>query len=125
MRDYCYFVYILTNCSRHPLYTGVTRTLGGRHVQHNNPEPWEDSCSARYQLDRVVYFERFQYVKNAIAREKQIKRWSRAKKIALIERMNPKWDDLSRIWRGLPISANDHLEKAKPRSLDSASLRSG
>ena len=67
-------------------------------------------------------------MKNAIAREKQIKRWSRAKKIALIEQMNPKWDDLSRIWRGLPTSASDHVERAKPRSLDSVrrgGLRSG
>ena len=125
MRERCYYVYIITNCSRHPLYTGVTNSLGNRHVQHDNPEPWEDSYTARYQLDRLAYFERFQYVKNAIAREKQVKRWSRVKKIALIESINPKWDDLSRPWRGLSVSASEHFEKSKPRSLGSASLRSG
>src|SRR5207248_2463944 len=94
MRDHCYFVYILTNCSRHPLYTGVTRTLGGRHVQHNNPDQAlvtrKEDCADRAD--------------------------------------EPKVGRLDRIWRGLPISANDHLEKAKPRSLDSArrgGLRSG
>src|SRR5205085_1582922 len=125
MHESCYYVYIVTNCSRHPLYTGVTNSIGNRHVQHDNPEPWEDSYTARYQLDRLVYFERFKYVNNAIDREKQIKRWSRIKKIALIESINPKWDDLSRTWRGLAILTNEHFEKAKPRSLDSASLRSG
>ncbi|MGH9427604.1 MAG: hypothetical protein ACRD2L_15030, partial [Terriglobia bacterium] len=54
--------------------------------------------TARYNLNRLVYVESFQYVKNAIAREKQIKRWSRRKKIALIESVNPRWDDLSREW---------------------------
>jgi putative endonuclease len=117
MREHRYFVYILTNCSRHPLYTGVTRSLGDRHGQHKTPVPWENSYTGHYKLNRLVYFEQFQYVKNAIGREKQIKRWSRAKKIALIERMNPKWDDLSRIWRGLPIGIQ---EESEPRSLDCA-----
>ena len=71
------------------------------------------------------HFEQFQYVKNAIAREKQIKRWSRVKKIALIERINPKWDDLSRTWRNLPNSVDELPEIFKPRSLDSTSFRSG
>jgi putative endonuclease len=117
MPEHCYFVYILTNCSKHPLYTGVTRWLRGRHGEHTTPLPWENSYTSQYKLERLVYFEQFRYIKNAIDREKQIKRWSRVKKIALIERMNPKWDDLSRVWRGLPVTIE---EQAKPRSLDSA-----
>ena len=97
-----YFVYILTNCSRHPLYTGVTGALRRRHSQHKDPDAEGDSYTARYNLNRLVYFERYDYINNAIAREKQIKRWSRKKKVTLVERMNPKWDDLSREW-GTPI----------------------
>ena len=122
MREHCYFIYILTNCSRHPLYTGVTSKLRGRHGEHRAPLPWENSYTSQYKLNRLVYFEQFRYVKNAIDREKQIKRWSRAKKITLIERMNPKWEDLSRAWRDLPVTVE---AESKPRSLDSALLRSG
>ncbi|MGH8612037.1 MAG: GIY-YIG nuclease family protein [Gammaproteobacteria bacterium] len=97
MRESRYFVYILTNCSHHPLYTGICRSLGQRHIEHKaKSDPF--SYTARYGLNRLVYFESFQYVKNAIAREKQVKRWSRAKKITLIERANPRWDDLGREW---------------------------
>jgi len=107
-----YFVYILTNCSRHPLYTGVTSKLRGRHSQHKEPGPEGDSYTARYNLTRLVYFERYDYINNAIAREKQIKRWSRKKKVVLIERMNPKWDDLSREW-GMPIDCEGIVRRAE------------
>ncbi len=110
MREQHYYVYILTNCSRHPFYTGVCHSLEQRHAEHKEKVD-ADSYTARYGLNRLVYFERFQYNKNAIAREKQIKRWSRAKKIALIESMNPKWDDLSREW-GHPINFEEMVRKA-------------
>src|SRR5262249_46916372 len=99
MREYVFFVYILANCSRHPFYVGVTRCLLSRLVSHWGPVEWENAFTARYNLNRLVYFEQFRYVNNAIAREKQLKRWSRSKKIALIEKMNPKWDDLGRGYR--------------------------
>ncbi|MBI2681994.1 MAG: GIY-YIG nuclease family protein [Acidobacteriales bacterium] len=99
MRVHCYFVYILTNCSRRPLYTGVTNALIQRYGQHLDPEPASTAYTARYKLTRVVHFERYKYVINAIAREKQLKGWSRPKKAALIESGNPNWDDLSRTWR--------------------------
>jgi putative endonuclease len=54
--------------------------------------------TARYNITRLVYFESFVDVRNAIEREKQIKAWTRAKRVALIESINPKWDDLSREW---------------------------
>ena len=54
--------------------------------------------TARYNIHRLVYFERFQYVRSAIAREKELKGWMRAKKIELIEKVNPTWEDLAAEW---------------------------
>jgi putative endonuclease len=99
MREHRYFVYIMTNCSRHPLYTGVTRSVDRRTAQHKSGFDGPTSYTARYQIDRLVYFEEFQHVRDAICREKQIKSWGRAKKIALVESVNPKWDDLSGDWQ--------------------------
>jgi len=99
LREHCYFVYIMTNCSRHPLYTGVTRSVDRRSWQHKLGFDGPTSYTARYQIDRLVYFEKFQNVRDAIRREKQIKSWGRMKKIALIEAVNPKWDDLSGEWQ--------------------------
>ena len=71
MREHHYFVYIMTNCSRHPLYTGVTRSVGRRSAQRKAGFDGPTSYTARYQIDRLVYFERFQYVRDAIRREKR------------------------------------------------------
>jgi putative endonuclease len=57
-----------------------------------------EGFTSRYKLDRLVYWERFQYVGNAIAREKQIKRWKRVKKVQLVVSMNPTWKDLAADW---------------------------
>jgi putative endonuclease len=51
-----------------------------------------------YNIDRLVYFERFQYVRSAIAREKELKDWNRARKVELIEKVNPTWEDLAADW---------------------------
>jgi putative endonuclease len=101
---------MLPNCSRHPIYTGLCNSLDRRHAEHKDKAD-PDSYTARYNLNRLVYVESFQYVNNAINREKQIKRWSRKKKIALIESMNPKWDDLSREW-GQKIDFEAIVKKA-------------
>jgi len=95
MEHRCYFVYIMTNRSK-TLYTGVTNNLVRRVWEHKHSKGSE--FCAHYKLDRLVYFERFQYVGNAIAREKQIKGWLRVKKIALIVSQNPAWRDLSEGW---------------------------
>ena len=90
-----YFVYIMTNRSK-TLYTGVTNNLVRRIREH---KMGEGSCfSAKYKLDRLVYFERFEDMHNAIEREKRIKGWLRIKKIALIVSVNPAWRDLSLEW---------------------------
>ncbi|HZR28094.1 MAG TPA: GIY-YIG nuclease family protein [Terriglobales bacterium] len=101
MKEHTYYVYILTNATRRPFYTGVTSSVVSRTDQHKQ-KIVENSYTARYNLSRLVYFEQYQYVGDAIRREKQLKNWSRKKKIALIEAMNPKWDDLGREW-GKPI----------------------
>ncbi|HXZ26985.1 MAG TPA: GIY-YIG nuclease family protein [Terriglobales bacterium] len=95
-RERRYYVYILTNPSQHPFYTGVTSDVGGRVLDHRSHQP--GSYTARYNLARLVYYETFRYVKNAIAREKEIKGWGRAKKLALIRSVNPKLDDLALGW---------------------------
>jgi len=96
MRDpKIYFVYIMTNRSK-TLYTGITGNLIARVRRHKCGIGSE--FTSRYKLDRLVYFERFEDVHNAIEREKEIKRWLRVKKIALIVSGNPAWRDLSAEW---------------------------
>jgi len=90
-----YYVYILGSFSG-TLYIGVTGNLRRRIWQHKQHAI--DGFAAKYDVTRLLYFETYNEVLNAIAREKQLKGWSRAKKIALIEKLNPKWVDLSREW---------------------------
>jgi putative endonuclease len=88
-----YYVYILSNKAGTVLYTGITGELVGRTLQHrerHNPS----SFAAKYNVRRLVYFEEFEDVMDAIAKEKQIKAGSRAKKLALINDLNPEWRDL-------------------------------
>ncbi|MES2356399.1 MAG: GIY-YIG nuclease family protein [Pseudomonadota bacterium] len=91
MSDRQYYVYILSSKSR-KLYVGVTNDLVKRVYQHK--EKLVDGFTKQYQIDRLVYFEETPDVLSAIGREKQIKGWLRAKKVALIEASNPLWDDL-------------------------------
>ena len=86
-------VYIITNTGHTTLYVGVTSNLVGRITQHRN-KAYPRSFSARYNLSKLVYYELFHSIKEAIAREKQIKAGSRADKEALINSMNPEWRDL-------------------------------
>jgi putative endonuclease len=91
-----YYTYILTNKCRTVLYTGVTNGLKVRVWQHKNKTL--PGFTNRYNLNRLLYFEMFSEIRNAIAREKQIKGWSRAKKVALVISENPGWNDLSDGW---------------------------
>ena len=90
-----YYVYILASRSR-TLYVGVTSNLKRRVWQHKEEEA--ESFTRRYHIDRLVYFEVFGDVREAIAREKQIKGWVRQKKVKLISAENPDWHDLSDGW---------------------------
>jgi putative endonuclease len=93
--DKRYYVYIVASVSG-VLYTGVTNSVLRRVHQHQ--EKRTPGFTQKYNVDRLVHFEVFQDVRNAIRREKQIKSWRREKKIALIEATNPKWEDLVAKW---------------------------
>jgi putative endonuclease len=93
MKPRRYYMYIMASLSG-TLYVGVTNNIFTRTTQHKAGEGSE--FTSRYAVDRLIYYESFQYVGNAIAREKEIKGWRRAKKIALIQSTNPHWRDLSR-----------------------------
>ena len=88
-----YYVYIMTNRSR-TLYTGVTGNIRQRVYEHKTGT-FKGSFTSRYKIDRLVYFEKFKRVGVAIAREKQLKRWTKIKKIRLIVSVNPTWKDLA------------------------------
>jgi putative endonuclease len=90
-----YYVYIMTNRSR-TLYTGVTNDLVRRVYEHQHK--LVEGFTKKYNITMLVYYEETSDVRAALVREKQIKGWLRAKKVALIESMNPKWDDLSKEW---------------------------
>ena len=90
-----YYVYIATNRSK-TLYTGVTNNLERRIDEHRRGIG--SKFAAKYNITRLAYYEVFGDIRDAIAREKQIKGWLRSKKIALIESTNPEWEDLSAKW---------------------------
>ncbi len=90
-----YFVYIMTNHSR-TLYTGVTSDLQKRVYEHKHK--LTAGFTSKYNINQLVFFESTSDVHSAIAREKQIKGWTRVKKITLIEESNPDWLDLSQDW---------------------------
>jgi putative endonuclease len=85
-----YFVYIIASRSKN-LYTGVTNDLQRRTLQHKSRTG--GGFTAKYRIERLVYFELFGDVKAAISREKEIKAWRREKRLALIESQNPAWQD--------------------------------
>jgi putative endonuclease len=87
------FIYIITNKNNTTLYIGVTSNLPQRIVEHKEKR-YQGSFSARYNLDKLVYYEAFQMIGDAIGREKQLKAGSRKAKIELIISINPNWLDL-------------------------------
>ena len=95
MPERTYYTYIMASRS-HTLYIGMTSDLRRRVFQHKWRE--KDGFTARYNCDRLVWFQSFGEVSYAIQREKELKGWRRDRKIALIEQTNPTWQDLSRNW---------------------------
>jgi putative endonuclease len=92
------YVYILTNASWvRTLYIGVTADLPRRLAEHRSG--LVDGFSSKYRCRRLVYFEGFGDIRDAITREKQLKGWRRARKLELIEAFNPSWHDLSNLSR--------------------------
>jgi len=93
-----YWVYILASRWHGALYIGITNDIGRRAFEHRLGTG--STHAARYQIFRLVYYEHFQQVREAIAREKQLKKWHRSWKIELIESVNQRWDDL---YETLPV----------------------
>jgi putative endonuclease len=87
-----YYIYIMASRSR-VLYTGVTRDLARRVTQHK--QGLTPGFTSKYRVTRLVYFEEFADIREAIAREKQLKGWKRSRKIRLVETRNPIWEDLA------------------------------
>ena len=88
-----YFVYIMTNANNTVLYTGMTNNLARRIQEHKNGEG--SSFTKRYQVSKLVFYERFDRPVDAIAAEKRLKAGSRGKKVARVECQNPVWRDLT------------------------------
>ncbi len=108
-----YFVYIMASKSRR-LYIGVTNDLERRVFEHKSKSI--EGFTAKYNIDRLVYFAETGDVVAAIEREKQLKGWLRAKKIILIEAMNPSWEDLSCDWFGVPPTRKIGPSRSLPLS---------
>jgi len=87
-----YYIYILTNQHNTVFYVGVTNNLIRRVYEHKNK--LVKGFTSKYNINKLVYYEVFSDVRDAIYREKQIKSWSRKKKIEMIEKFNPEWKDL-------------------------------
>jgi len=90
---HAYYVYVLTNVKRNVMYVGVTNDLERRVADHCDGRG--GAFTRRYRLNTLVHVEEFQYIDEAIAREKEIKGWRRSKKDALVEASNPTWADLA------------------------------
>ena len=95
-----YDVYLMTNWNHRVMYLGVTNDLSRRVYEHKNK--LVKGFTEKYNINKLVYFEETADVRSAIAREKEIKKWRRQKKDALVQSANPKWQDLS--WEGKDFS---------------------
>ena len=102
-----YSVYIMSSLSG-TLYIGMTNNIESRVWQHKSRE--FEGFASTYHCNRLVYFESFDVVNKAIDREKQLKGWSRRKKIALIESVNPKWQDLAEKWGAKMAFAGESIK---------------
>ena len=109
MKIHCYYTYILTNKNHNVLYTGITNDLTRRCFEHKNK--LIKGFTEKYNVDKLIYFEVFDYVDLGIKREKQIKGYSKAKKVALINKINSGWIDLYSNGKiEIPHSATLHSE---------------
>ena len=105
-REYSYYVYIVTNYNRRVIYTGVTNDIVRRVVEHQNGIG--SSFTKKFNLNYLIYYEDWGDIGGAIYREKQIKGWSRVKKINLIREMNPHFLDLSdKLFKEHGLAASD------------------
>ena len=106
MDEKTYYVYIETNKTNKVFYIGVTNNIVRRDKQHEN-KVHEFGFTAKYNVNKLVYYEKYHDVNKAIAREKSLKRITRQKKRDLIRAVNPKYDDLSESWVRKPCAPAD------------------
>jgi len=110
MNEKQYYIYIMTNFEETTLYAGVTNNLEKRVYEHKN-KLFFKSFSAKYNLKKLVYYEIYNDIEQAINREKQIKSWSRKRKDELINKLNKNRTDLSENW----IDCHPHVELCSPQ----------
>jgi putative endonuclease len=108
VKEHNYSVYIMASRSG-TLYIGMTNSMYRRALEHKRGEI--EGFSSKYHCDRLVYYESFDDVRNAIDREKQLKGWSRKKKIVLIESKNPRWEDLAEKWGAQMLFPGESIKK--------------
>ena len=96
MKNYNFYTYILINSTKKVLYVGVTNDLDRRLYEHYFGTDLKNSFTSKYKCYYLVWYERHQYINNAIDREKEIKGWLRTKKNKLIEEENPEWKFLNK-----------------------------
>ena len=106
MNEKTYYVYIEANKRNRVFYVGITNNLARRDKEHEN-KIHEHGYTARYNVNKLVYFEKYHDVNKAIAREKSLKGINRQKKRDLIRAVNPKYDDLSEILLRKPCAPED------------------
>ena len=92
-RDYNFWIYIVTNLHESVFYVGMTNDLARRVTEHRSGEV--PGFTSAYRCRKLIYYEHCTDVQDAMAREKQLKKWSRQKKLALIATLNPRWRDLA------------------------------
>jgi len=107
VKEHKYYAYIVCSLSG-TLYIGMTNSIDRRALQHKSGEI--EGFARKYHCNRLVYYESFDDVRKAIDREKQLKGWSRAKKIALIESRNPRWEDLAEKWGAQMAFAGESIK---------------
>ena len=104
MQELRFWVYILFDTPANATYIGVTNNLRRRVYEHK--KGLVDGYTKKHHIDKLAYYEEYQYIDNAIAREKTLKKWKRAWKYRLIETMNPTWSDLC-------ADIDEHIESTK------------
>lgn len=97
MQNKLFYIYILASDRNSTVYIGVTSDLEKRIQQHKS-KTYEGSFTSKYSVEKLVYYESTEDSESAIAREKQLKNWTRQWKLDLIEKENPQWKDLSESW---------------------------
>lgn len=107
MRDHQYSVYIMSSNSG-TLYIGMTNSIYRRTLQHKSETI--EGFASKYHCIRLVHYESFDDVHRAIGREKELKGWTRAKKIVLIETRNPRWADLAEHWGEQMLFAGESMK---------------